>query len=314
MNPEDTKDLIKKSIYQVIEEKLGIGPESLNGVVSDHIQTASERIAVELSGQLAQREFDFMSESNPDEKSESSREVSPKNILNALTGSEWLWFTKSVLRTSYPSILSHNLRRKQGGNKPPQLMQELIEFFTKPGELVLDPFAGAGGTALGAHLSGRESLNLELNPASIEIYHMVCKQEGIKPHEFLQGDCRDLIRELGDNSIDFIATDPPYSPELEMTMSGNQANAKYDRQNRKSSYIEYSDDPRDLSKVPSFDSFFTELTTIGHELLRVLKPQRYLAMILRDAYQESRYIPTSAIVGQRFSDVGWVLKGEKIWY
>ena len=51
---------------------------------------------------------------------------------------------------SYPSILGHDLRKRQGGNKPPQLMQELIEFFSKPADVVLDPFAGVGGTALGA--------------------------------------------------------------------------------------------------------------------------------------------------------------------
>jgi len=297
MNPEDAKDLIKESIHQALKDKFEIDPDSINGAVASHIQNASERIAEELTGQFAQREFDFLANNDPDLKDQPAQKVSPKNNLNELTGAEWLWFTKSVLRTSYPSILGHELRRKQGGNKPPQLMQELIEFFTKPEDLVLDPFAGAGGTALGAHLAGRRSINLELNPESIEIYHQVCKQEGITPHEFHFGDCRELLQNVKDESIDFIATDPPYSPELEMTMSGDRANKKYDRQNRKSSYITYSDDPRDLSKISTFNEFFEELTSIGKQLLRVLKPSRYLAMILRDAYQESRYIPTSAIIG-----------------
>ena len=44
-------------------------------------------------------------------------------------------------------------RRVHGANKPPRLMARLIEFFTKPGELVLDPFAGVGGTLLGAAIA-----------------------------------------------------------------------------------------------------------------------------------------------------------------
>jgi len=314
MDPPEVKDLISESIYQAIETKMGIDRSSVNGAISKHIDEISRRIADELASQFAQREFDFFREEGHLSETEPDNGVSPNNRLNELAGSEWLWFTKSVMRTSYPSILGHELRKKQGGNKPPQLMQELIEFFTKPDEIVLDPFAGAGGTALGAHLAGRRSVNIEINPDSIAIYNQVCELEGIQPHDFIQGDCREILPRFEDDSIDFIATDPPYSPELEQTMSGDRANRKYGRQNRKSSYVTYSNDPRDLSKLDSFEAYFEEMTKIGSELLRVLKSKKYMAIILRDAYQDGRYIPTSAIIAQRYSEIGWILKGEKIWY
>ena len=76
--------------------------------------------------------------------------VHPDNTLNELTGEEWLYFTKSLWTTAYPSELGHLERKAHGANKPPRLMARLIEFFTRPGELVLDPFAGVGGTLLGA--------------------------------------------------------------------------------------------------------------------------------------------------------------------
>jgi len=238
----------------------------------------------------------------------------PRNRLNDLSGAEWLWFTKSVLRTSYPSILGHELRKRQGGNKPPQLMQDLIEFFTKTGDLVLDPFGGAGGTALGAYLAGRWSLSIELNPESIQLYYAVCEQSNIEPHPFILGDCRELLPIFPADHFDFIATDPPYSPELEQTMSGDAASLHYGRTNRRSSYVSYSEDPRDLSKSPTFEAFFAALDEVGRELLRVLKPHRYLALILRDAYQGGEYIHTSAIVAERYRQLGWKFKGEKIWY
>ncbi|MEX1294569.1 MAG: DNA methyltransferase, partial [Candidatus Limnocylindrales bacterium] len=68
--------------------------------------------------------------------------VHPNNTLNELSGDEWLYFTKSLLTTAYPSELGHATRKVHGANKPPRLMARLIEFFTKGGELVLDPFAG----------------------------------------------------------------------------------------------------------------------------------------------------------------------------
>ncbi|MFN8631245.1 MAG: DNA methyltransferase [Chloroflexota bacterium] len=73
----------------------------------------------------------------------------PRNDLNELSGEEWLYFTKSVWSTAYPSELGHARRKAHGANKPPRLMAKLIEFFTKTGELVVDPFAGVGGTLLG---------------------------------------------------------------------------------------------------------------------------------------------------------------------
>src|SRR4051812_48787029 len=89
------------------------------------------------------------------------------NTLNELPGEEWLYFTKSLLSTAYPSELGHGARRAHGANKPPRLMARLIEFFTRSGELVLDPFAGVGGTLLGAAIARgpRRAIGIELSPA-----------------------------------------------------------------------------------------------------------------------------------------------------
>src|SRR2546423_5381352 len=85
-------------------------------------------------------------------KSVNNNAVSLRNTLNELTGAEWLYFTKSILITAYPSEYGHELRKTHGANKPPQLMAQLIEFFTKPQGRVLDPFAGVGGTLIGASI------------------------------------------------------------------------------------------------------------------------------------------------------------------
>ena len=314
MDVGDLRERVRKAIEDLLERELGTGYTRGNGALAGSVDALASKAAEIAVSRAAHKEFELRSSEGQSTEVEEATEVDPRNTLNDLTGAQWLWFTKSVLRTSYPSILGHELRKAQGGNKPPQLMRELIEFFTKPHGLVLDPFAGAGGTALGAHLAGRRSVNIELNPRSITIYHEVCELEGLESHEFTQGDCREILPGFRDDTFDFIATDPPYSPELKQTMSGERANAPYGRQNRKSSYVTYSHDPRDLSKCESFDDYFGQMTRIGRQLLRVLKPKKYIAMILRDAYQNGRYIPTSAIMAQKYSEIGWVYKGEKIWY
>jgi len=48
--------------------------------------------------------------------------------------------------------------------KPVRLMQALIELTTKPGHLVLDPFAGSGSTLVAAKASGRRCCGIEIDP------------------------------------------------------------------------------------------------------------------------------------------------------
>jgi len=238
--------------------------------------------------------------------------VHPNNKLNALTGNQWLFFTKSVLRTSYPHGIGHKLRREQGGNKPPQLMQHIIEFFTKPGQSVLDPFAGVGGTLLGASLCGRKATGIELNPRWVELYRKVCQQEGIEPQETLVGDCLDVLPRLAEagRTFHFIATDPPYSIALEKTM----CDGKYDIQHRKTDFDRYSDDPADFRNLASFEDFYDAIERAFALTLPLLRDGGYLAVIIRDSYQHGRYIPATYHVAERIERGGYVLKGIKVWY
>ncbi len=47
--------------------------------------------------------------------------------------------------------------------KSVRVLQPIVEAFTKPGDLVLDPFAGSGSTCAAAHAAGRAYLGIELD-------------------------------------------------------------------------------------------------------------------------------------------------------
>lgn len=49
--------------------------------------------------------------------------------------------------------------------KPVALMLELVELFTRPGDLVLDPFMGTGATGIACARTGRRFIGLEQDPA-----------------------------------------------------------------------------------------------------------------------------------------------------
>jgi DNA modification methylase len=265
--------------------------------------------------------------------------IHPRNRLNELGGDAWLYFTKSLWTTAYPSELGHAARRAHGANKPPRLMARLIEFFTTRDELVLDPFAGVGGTLLGAAIcrNPRRALGFELEPRWAAVYDEVVRaalaeRDGRGPEladlgsndpggpryfdprgSRLQiGDAVDLLAGLEDASVDFVATDPPYNPQLRLTMAGGALAEKH--ANRRTDYAMVSDSPADIANSASYPEYLERMGAVLGELRRVLRPGRYATVIVRDAYQDGRYRFTGADLAARAEAVGLVPKGDLIWY
>ncbi|HEY3334462.1 MAG TPA: DNA methyltransferase [Candidatus Limnocylindrales bacterium] len=263
----------------------------------------------------------------------------PKNDLNELSGEEWLYFTKSVWTTAYPSELGHARRRVHGANKPPRLMARLIEFFTKSGELVLDPFAGVGGTLLGAAIARgpRRAIGLELDPRWVTVFQetvaaLGAERDGAGPlladlgpndpggvrtfHpaglEMRHGDARELLQAIPDASVEFVATDPPYNVQLPMTMAGGRLAETH--ANRRTDYAMVSDLGADLANLPDYAAYLDAMGEILGEIHRVLRPGRYAVLIVRDAYQDGRYVFTAADLAARGDAAGLVPKGDIAWY
>jgi len=267
------------------------------------------------------------------------REPHPANSLNELPGEEWLYFTKSLLSTAYPTELGHRARRAHGANKPPRLMARLIEFFTRTGEPVLDPFAGVGGTLLGAAISRgpRRALGIELDPRWAAVYHDVVRdlsaeRDGLGPDladlatadpggprpfdpsgsELRVGDALAVLPTLESGSIDFVATDPPYNLQLPMTMAGGALAETH--ANRRTDYAMVTDSREDLANSADYPEFLDRMGTVFGQLLRVLRDGRYAVVIVRDAYQDGRYVFTGSDLASRAAAAGFVPKGDLIWY
>ena len=50
------------------------------------------------------------------------------------------------------------------GGKPLWMMQDIVRDHTRPGDLVVDPFAGSGTTAIACHRLGRSCVTCEQDP------------------------------------------------------------------------------------------------------------------------------------------------------
>ena len=260
-------------------------------------------------------------------------------MLNELSGEEWLYFTKSVWGTAYPSELGHALRKQHGANKPPRLMARLIEFFTTTGELVLDPFAGVGGTLLGAAIARgpRRALGIEIERRWVDLYEDLVRElagarggqgplladigtadpGGVRTFcpagtEMRHGDAMLLLPEIEAGSVDFVATDPPYNIQLPITMAGGKLAESH--ANRRTDYAMVTEHDGDLANSADYATFLDRMEVVFRELHRVLRPSRYGAVIVRDAYQDGRYIFTGSDLAERATRAGFTVKGDVIWY
>ncbi len=109
--------------------------------------------------------------------------------------------------------------------------------------------------------------------------------EGAKGKVYIKkGDARNLDF-VSDNSIDLICTHPPYAD-----------------------IIKYSDGiENDLSQLKVKD-FLEEMKKVAEESYRVLKKDKFCAVLMGDTRQKGHMIPMSFDVMRTFEDAGFILK------
>jgi DNA modification methylase len=81
------------------------------------------------------------------------------------SGNEWEPKTETANARNVWTIPSHPYSGAHFATMPPELAERCIKAGTKLGDQVLDPFGGAGTTALVADRLGRNAIICELNPA-----------------------------------------------------------------------------------------------------------------------------------------------------
>jgi DNA modification methylase len=81
-------------------------------------------------------------------------------------------FNRPIETTKATAI--YNMHSYHQGKKPHDAIRQYIRHYTKPGELVLDPFSGSGSTALAAILERRKAIAIDRSPAATFITKNYC--------------------------------------------------------------------------------------------------------------------------------------------
>lgn len=183
------------------------------------------------------------------------------------------------------------------GNWSPYVPRNLILKYTQKGDLVLDQMMGSGTTLVEAKLLGRNAIGVDINLDAVMVaqdrlnftYNSFFSQEEPIVKTYL-GDARNLDK-IKDESIDLIATHPPYANIISYTKTKKLED--------------------DLSCLP-LEEYFKEMRKVAEEAFRVLKPGKVCAILIGDTRKHRHYIPIAFRVMQIFLDVGFILKEDII--
>lgn len=241
------------------------------------------------------------------------------NHLNDMTGKEWTFFINSVFSTHYPTngkeAYAHHIRKIHPSPKPPQLMRDLIQFFTKEHELVFDTFMGVGGTLLGAALCGRTAAGIDLNQQYIDAYHRAADELELPAFPTKCGDSVSLLRDGGvvdgltsGKPISLLLIDPPYSNMMSREKTGADI-AVYGKTATPFSHSEY-----DLGNMPR-PLFLSRLRESVESALPYIKFRGYAVVFIKDL-QPSKKEPNllhADVVNELNRIPNLYYKGMKIW-
>jgi len=139
---------------------------------------------------------------------------------------------------------------KYRGVTPAFVIWNLLQRYTKEGDLVVDPMCGSGTTIDVCKEEGRRIIGYDISPVRADI---------------IQNDARKIP--LEDNSVDMVFIDSPYGDN-----------------------IKYSNHPNCIGKIPCEDErFYRELEKVVKESYRILKPGKVLGWIISDMWRKKKF-------------------------
>ena len=236
------------------------------------------------------------------------------NKLNALTGKEWIKFSKSWFIHKPPQRKKNEVLHP--AKFPESLVSEFISFFTKEDDWVLDPFLGTGSALMASGALKRNAAGIELSD-----YYFQIAKERIENEKFgnkiipLCGSSLQIKAVLQKNPLikipfDYVITSPPYWNQLERN-SMRQKKRKEDGLNTK-----YSDNKEDIGNISGYEDFLETQAKIFDEVFSLTKENGYLTIITNNVYYKGKLFPLAfdtAISLTKRGKKSWTLKDEKVW-
>jgi DNA modification methylase len=253
---------------------------------------------------------------------EASTPETQRNKLNELSGKDWIKFSKSWFVHRPEPRGDRKIRHP--ASFPESLVREFVSFFTKKGELVVDPFLGTGSTLVAALETGRSGIGFEIVKKYADIAKGRVKdaltqnrvrgtrESGSSSTRILTADSSKLSRiwkQKGLPPADYCITSPPYWNQLRRSHMRQKGRVE------KGLDTAYSDDPNEIGNIEDYHDFLRALKRTFDEVYKVMRPKGYLTIITNNVFSDGRMYPlafdTVSILSQE--PYAWTPKDEKVW-
>lgn len=230
--------------------------------------------------------------------------------FNDLVPREWTRLSRSVWTAREVSSAREWYHLEHGATFSVALAERAIKMYSRPGDLILDPFLGVGTTLVAARNLGRRGIGIELYEKFVKLAEQVLSQQTLieKPkQQVIQRDCRELLDWVEPNSVQLMFTSPPYANFIKRSVEDRRKTHKKSRLvfDNKSVVKPYGEDERDFGNLP-YDEFLNEIEKLMRTLFIVTKPGGYNIWIVKDCRDPQNGKPFIDF----HSDIGHV--GEKV--
>jgi DNA modification methylase len=232
-----------------------------------------------------------------------------QNLLNELTGDEWLNFTKSwyifdALGSDLAEEreLTFGLAEEHPATFSPTMISDYIRFFTKRDAVVLDPFVGIGSTLVACSRTGRKGIGIDINEHYVDIARK--RIDGDSDQRVIHDDAWN-IEKHDLPKIDYCVTSPPYFKMLE----------KIDVTQKKRIKEGLATDYGDSVVLPEkVDEYINALVELFSKIAKRTKENGYLTVIMQNFRDKGKMVFLAwqfALAMQKRGD--WIPKGERLW-
>lgn len=241
-------------------------------------------------------------------KVEKKEKYDKRNVLNDLSGREWLLLTKSIW------VSEKNGDDKFAFQHPAPFLindiRKLIKFFTKKNMIVLDPFCGSGTTLVASAREHRKGIGIDLNKSYCQMSRKRLRDLNlIKNQQVICGDSLKKISEIK-GKIDYCVTSPPYHNILRHNGGGLRDEKEKEVRNGSRLGVEfYSNDKRDLGNQTEYKVFLIMLKGVMSEVYNKLRDRKYCSIIISDFTVNKKETNASGDVIRLMQDIGFGFEG-----
>lgn len=236
------------------------------------------------------------------------------NHINCLSAKEWVKAQVAIWEFFYEK---RDIRDKNvhPAVYPIGLPKKCIELFTHKGELVLDPFVGAGTTLLAAKDVERNAVGFDLKEEYVKLSMSRLGQKSLDERTKQIAICdeaHNIPQYLKEETVALSVTSPPYANMLNRKRKNKSMRGNLRKNEHHNTIQQYSKDPRDLGTMEG-RKYAEVIGEIYQGILPLMRKKAHCVINVTDLWWKNKRVPLHLYVIENMTKAGYELRNTIIW-